>query len=72
MLGILAIRPRPDSDELEVGESKDETRARITKLIASGKKIEAIKLVRKATGLGLKAAKDIVDAAEKGNGDLPL
>jgi hypothetical protein len=32
--------------------------------LARGNKIEAIKLLRKATGLGLKEAKDLVDGAE--------
>lgn len=34
--------------------------------LAEGKKIEAIKLVREATGLGLKEAKDTVDRAIAG------
>lgn len=34
--------------------------------MASGNKIEAIKLVREATGLGLKEAKDAVEAAASG------
>ncbi|MDP3701140.1 MAG: ribosomal protein L7/L12 [Hylemonella sp.] len=34
--------------------------------MASGQKIEAIKLVREATGLGLKEAKDAVEAAASG------
>lgn len=33
--------------------------------LARGNKIKAIKLLRQATGLGLKEAKDAVDAAEK-------
>lgn len=34
----------------------------VARLIRSGNKIEAIKLVREKTGLGLKEAKDLVDA----------
>jgi len=36
----------------------------ITELLLQGKKIEAIKLVREQTGLGLKEAKDVVEAIE--------
>ena len=39
---------------------------RIRQLVQDGKKIEAIKLVREQTGLGLKEAKDAVDAIERG------
>jgi ribosomal protein L7/L12 len=35
--------------------------AQIQRLVAQGKKIQAIKLVREHTGLGLKEAKDLVD-----------
>lgn len=34
---------------------------RVRQLVAQGKKIQAIKLLREQTGLGLKEAKDIVD-----------
>jgi ribosomal protein L7/L12 len=34
--------------------------------LAAGNKIEAIKILREQTGLGLAAAKDIVDRAERG------
>lgn len=37
----------------------------VVSLIRSGKKIEAIKLVRESTGLGLKEAKDVVDGMEQ-------
>jgi hypothetical protein len=37
-------------------------------LIARGAKIEAIKTVRETTGLGLKEAKDLVEAIEAGQG----
>jgi ribosomal protein L7/L12 len=39
---------------------------RIRQLVQDGKKIEAIKLVREQTGLGLKEAKDAVEALERG------
>jgi ribosomal protein L7/L12 len=43
------------------GSIDDEARA----ILARGNKIEAIKLVREHTGLGLKEAKDYVDALER-------
>ncbi|QDU55207.1 ribosomal protein L7/L12 [Aeoliella mucimassa] len=39
----------------------DETRDQITECLFAGRKIEAIKLYRDATGTGLKEAKDFVD-----------
>ncbi|MCW5954672.1 MAG: ribosomal protein L7/L12 [Propionibacteriaceae bacterium] len=42
-------------------EIHDQQRAEIGRLLASGRKIEAIKRYREATGLGLKEAKDAVD-----------
>ena len=39
---------------------------RAQEALAAGKKIEAIKLVREATGLGLKEAKELVDRAGAG------
>lgn len=39
---------------------------RVRLLVQAGKKIEAIKLVREETDLGLKEAKDIVEAIERG------
>lgn len=38
--------------------------ARVLPLIGAGKKIDAIKLVRDQTGMGLKEAKDFVDGLE--------
>ena len=42
----------------------------VQELLLQGKKIDAIKLVREQTGLGLKEAKDFVEALERG--DRPL
>jgi ribosomal protein L7/L12 len=45
----------------------------IRQLVQDGKKIDAIKFVREQTGLGLKEAKDAVEAIERGESpDLPL
>ena len=41
--------------------------AEIKQVLSAGKKIEAIKLFREATGLGLKEAKDAVEALERGD-----
>ena len=40
--------------------------AQVELALASGHKIEAIKLVRDATGMGLKEAKDFVEGLERG------
>jgi ribosomal protein L7/L12 len=40
--------------------------AHLLVLLAAGQKIEAIKLYRERTGVGLKEAKDAVDALERG------
>ena len=42
-----------------------QTEFTVTLLAAGEKKVEAIKVVRAATGLGLKEAKDLVDGAPK-------
>lgn len=39
---------------------------RIAQLVAAGQKIEAIKLLREATGLGLADAKSVIDAVGSG------
>jgi Ribosomal protein L7/L12 C-terminal domain len=43
-----------------------QARGEIGALVAQGKKIEAIKLVRTQTGMGLKDAKNLVDAIATG------
>lgn len=46
----------------------------VKRLVQSGRKIEAIKLVREESGLGLKEAKERVDAVETqmiANGEMP-
>lgn len=40
----------------------DEQIAEVTKALADGDKIEAIKIYREATGKGLKESKDFIDA----------
>lgn len=46
--------------------------ARITELCTAGRKIQAIKELREVTGLGLKDAKDLVEAIEAGHRPAPL
>jgi ribosomal protein L7/L12 len=41
--------------------------AEVMALIQSGKKIEAIKVIREMTGLGLKEAKDLADKMSRGD-----
>jgi ribosomal protein L7/L12 len=77
VLLVLAMRPRGRSDDLmaaprsrvqrmavQVGQKLElptETRVEVERLLANGQVINAIKLVREATGSGLKDAKDAVD-----------
>jgi ribosomal protein L7/L12 len=49
---------------LSARSPEGELPAHVLAALAGGQKIEAIKLLREATGLGLKEAKDAVDAAE--------
>ncbi|MGE0605955.1 MAG: hypothetical protein AB7O62_02435 [Pirellulales bacterium] len=48
------------------GESGAELVERIVAALADGRKIEAVKLYREATGRGLKESKDAVEAIERG------
>jgi ribosomal protein L7/L12 len=77
VLLVLAMRPRGRSDDLMAAprsrvqrvavpagqklELSSETRVEVERLLANGQVINAIKLVREATGSGLKEAKDAVD-----------
>ncbi len=77
VLLVLAMRPRGRSDDLMAAprsrmqrvavpagqklELPSETRAEVERLLTNGQVINAIKLVREATGSGLKDAKDAVD-----------
>lgn len=47
-----------------MNEPSSEVRKQILEAIASGRKIEAIKIHRSATQLGLKESKDFIDALE--------
>ncbi len=51
----------PDAD-IEAMKEELELSPQIYQLLASGRKIEAIKMIREETGLGLAEAKEIADA----------
>ena len=77
VLLVMAMRPRGRSDDLMAAprprmqraavptgqklELSSETRVEVERLLTNGQVINAIKLVREATGSGLKEAKDAVD-----------
>lgn len=77
VLLVMAMRPRGRSDDLmavprprvqpvavragQKLELSSETRTEVERLLANDQVINAIKLVREATGSGLKDAKDAVD-----------
>lgn len=48
-----------------VAAAEEQTEFNVMLLAAGEKKVEVIKIVRAATGLGLKEAKDVVDGAPK-------
>jgi ribosomal protein L7/L12 len=67
-------RLRGDITPLDPGSATDPITPEIAAAIRSGRKIEAIKLYREAHGVGLKDAKDAVDAYEgttRGSGVAP-
>lgn len=59
---IIDVTPRRAPLRLDPG-----LEAEVHSLLASGHKIEAVKRVREATGLGLAEAKDLVDALDQSN-----
>lgn len=61
-----AATPPSASDGLPSHHLVSNAEAAIRAILAAGHKIEAIKRVREETGLGLKEAKDLVEAMERG------
>ena len=57
--------PRTTSDE-QLPQQPDSLEGQILLLMQAGKKIEAIKIYRQETGVGLKEAKDAVEALAAG------
>lgn len=67
--GFILTRPKYTATPIKLRmtvEISDEVKERIRTLLNEHRKIEAIKVLREATGLGLKGAKDIVDAMANG------
>jgi ribosomal protein L7/L12 len=60
-----AVRPMSNSAPAYVPTRAD-LEQEVRAMLATGAKIEAVKLVRERTSLGLKEAKDLVDAIESG------
>jgi large subunit ribosomal protein L7/L12 len=65
--------PTSDRDRIPEGGTphdlaghEDDVEGRVRSLLAEGRKIEAIKVYREATGAGLKEAKDAVEAINRG------
>lgn len=56
-------QPMPYTEGKVIDKSSSHSQAR--ELLKQGRKIEAIKVVREETGLGLKEAKDLVESWEK-------
>lgn len=63
--GIVTVNPTPQATQAQPVESGDLAGA-VRMVLERGNKIEAVKLVRERTGLGLKEAKDFVDGIERG------
>lgn len=59
---VEAIQRSLQGDDSGAAENLD---ARVSRLMADGRKIEAIKIYREATGLGLKEAKDAVEDIDR-------
>jgi ribosomal protein L7/L12 len=57
---------RPTGESVGVDPTPGDLEDRVRSLLSQGRKIEAIKEYRGATGAGLKAAKDAVEALERG------
>lgn len=58
-----AYNAKPQS--LSMGKIPEEDARKMTDLIFAGQKIEAIKMYREATSLGLKESKEFIDALER-------
>jgi large subunit ribosomal protein L7/L12 len=60
-----AVAAAPAAAGAAAPVAEEQTEFTVVLLAAGEKKVEAIKVVRAATGLGLKEAKDLVDGAPK-------
>ena len=55
----------PSTSSGQAGEAEEKTAWKVELKSGGGQKIQVIKVLREATGIGLKEAKDMVDAAPK-------
>ena len=63
--GVTAAAPAASGAAASAAPAEEKTSFNVLLKAAGEQKISVIKVVREATGLGLKEAKDIVDAAPK-------
>lgn len=63
---VLSRQVESMRQELNLGESSMPHMPEVERLVREGRKIEAIKVYREMTGLGLKEAKDAVDTLQAG------
>jgi ribosomal protein L7/L12 len=56
-----------DAKHQPIASAPDSLPAHVVAALQRGQKIEAIRLLREATGLGLKEAKDVVESAQGGS-----
>jgi large subunit ribosomal protein L7/L12 len=63
--GAIAVAAMPGAGEGQAAAKEEKTSFNVVLKAAGDKKIQVIKEVRAATGLGLKEAKDLVDGAPK-------
>ncbi|MDP1719165.1 MAG: 50S ribosomal protein L7/L12 [bacterium] len=63
--GVSASMPAAAGAGAGAAEAEEKTSWDVMLMAGGGQKIQVIKVIREATGLGLKEAKDIVDAAPK-------
>ena len=63
--GVSAAMPVAAGGAKEVGEAEEKTAWKVLLKDGGSQKIQVIKVLREATGLGLKESKDLVDGAPK-------
>mgnify|MGYP001566303232 FL=1 len=63
--GVSAAMPAAAGGGAAAAEAEEKTAWDVMLMVGGGQKIQVIKVIREVTGLGLKEAKDIVDAAPK-------
>jgi len=66
VIGAVALRLKPAKAQATFIGTREELESQLGTLISCGRKIDALKLVRAGTGLGLKQSKDVVDKMAAG------